>query len=132
MSWQQNATTGDYEMVNGAPVDSERLLEPARFRLRIPRTEAPVPGQPRVGWMYAPDARFGSTLSQIKKRHSTQDPSQIETAMALALEPMVDDGRAADIEVTATVYTRHGAGLETKITDARGDVEKLNLQGLGV
>jgi phage gp46-like protein len=52
--------------------------------------------------------------------------------MALALEPIVDDGRASDIEVTAVVSSRTGVGLTTKITDARGEVEKLALQGLGV
>lgn len=120
-SWNINPATGDYIIENGSPVPTESLKIPAYIRLKVKRGT----------WMYAPDSSYGSDLYLIKKRRTTQSPSNVETAASLALQPILDDGRASEIEVTATVATRNAVGLETKITDARGEPELLVIPSLG-
>jgi phage gp46-like protein len=122
MSWKIDPNSGDYVMTGGAPVDSNSLQIPAYYRLKIERTQ----------WLYAPDNKYGSDLYKLQKNFTTGDAGFIETVMNRALQPIVDDGRAAQIEVTATVRGRHAVGLETKITDAQGNVETLTLKGIGV
>lgn len=119
--WKINPVTGDYIMEGGAPVNTESLQLPAYYRLKINRNR----------WLYAPDNNYGSDLYLIRKNQTTKDASFVESVMARALQPIVSDGRARTIDVTATVRARHAVGLETKIVDAQGKVETLTLKGLG-
>lgn len=119
-TWAQDPKTGDYIMNNGVPVETDELTAPAYIRLKAKRTQ----------WQYAPDVDWGSDFYLIKKHRTNQDASVIENVGARALQPMVDDGRSSQVTVTATVVTRNGVGMETKITDATGNVKKLVLPSL--
>lgn len=119
--WKINPNSGDYIMEGGAPANTESLQLPAYYRLKINRNR----------WLYAPDNNYGSDLYLIRKNQTTKDASFVESVMARALQPIVNDGRARTIDVTATVRARHAVGLETKIEDAQGKVETLTLKGLG-
>lgn len=116
-----NPVTKDYELDGGKPVNTESLDSPAYIRLKVRRKE----------WLYAPDDKYGSDLATIKKRHSTQDASAIENVAAIALQPMVDDGRASQIDITADAVYRNAASLQIKIMDAQGKPTNLNLKAIG-
>lgn len=121
-SWNINPASGDYVMERGSPVPTNSLQIPAYIRLRTPRE----------GWMYAPDASYGSDFANLKKRQTTRDSSEVESIAARALQPILDDGRAQSIEVTTTESQRNAIGLKADIIDAQGNVESLDLKGLGV
>ena len=121
-NWDLDPSTGDYVMEGGSPVNTESLTIPAYIRLKVKRGT----------WLYAPDATYGSDLYLIKKRRTTQSPTNVETAAAAALQPLLDDGRASEIDVTAIVATRNAVGLQTTIIDARGEPVLLEIPSLGV
>lgn len=122
-SWKIDPANGDYLMgTNGAPQDTDDLKEPAYIRLKVKRNL----------WLYAPNNQYGSDFHLQKKRKSTQDASFYETLAERALQPIVDDGRAQSITVTALVSTRNGIGMQTDIVDARGKEEKIVVNSLGV
>jgi phage gp46-like protein len=76
----------------------------------------------RGQWMYAPDSSYGSDYYLQKKRRTDQDQTFIENVGARALTPIVNDGRASEIEVDAVSASRTGVGLSVKITDARTQI----------
>lgn len=114
--------SGDYVLVGGAPKQTDSLKIPAYFRLKVKRQL----------WLYAPNSSYGSDLYQIRKRKTTQDPNFIEATAARALQPIVNDGRASAIEVDTAVSARNALGLDVLIADAQGEVDKLQIPGLGV
>lgn len=119
-TWKINPTTGDYLIVNGAPVPSDDLIYPAYYRIRIPRLQ----------WMYAPDNKYGSDLNTIQKNTGNAAIAMINNA----LQPMVDDGRAlgVDTEFNATQpSSRNEIAVEVSITDALGVDTTLSLPSLG-
>lgn len=122
MSWQINPTTGDYVMTNGAPVDDPSLIYPAYYRLKTPR----------LGWMYAPDTKWGSDFNKVLKNITTKPQTALETIGARAVQPLVDDGRAVSIDVTVTGVARSGVSLECDIGSGQKQPQILNLTGLGV
>lgn len=112
-SWNLNPANGDYVLdALGSPEQTDSLLIPAYIRLKAPRTR----------WLYAPDTEWGSDFYTVRKRHSALDGSLCEQIGSRALKPLIDDGRASKVTLTATVQTRTGIGLETKIADAGGNV----------
>lgn len=121
-NWKIDPVTGDYVIASGAPIETNSLTVPAYVRLRAPRG----------GWLYAPDAEWGSNLAKLKKRRSTGDASEIESTAAEALQPMADDGRASNIDITANFANRQAAGLDVKITDSQGETDELNLEKIGI
>jgi len=124
-NWKIDPITGDYVMENGKPVQTNSLQIPAYFRLKIKRQQ----------WLYAPDDNYGSDYFTVKKRPSSNAASRMESIGANALQPLIDDGRASEIELTsisATQTNRNNTGLEVKITDATGEVEAQTFKGLGI
>lgn len=121
-SWNINPASGDYINDNGVPEETDSLLVPAYFRLKTKRTQ----------WLYSTDDTFGSDFYLQKKRKSGQDASAIESVGSRALQPLIDDGRASEVTVTATVASRNAVGMETEIIDARGEPEQIVFPSLGV
>lgn len=121
-NWMIDPVTGDYVQENGAPVETDSLMVPAYFRLKIKRD----------GWMYAPDANYGSIFNRIKKNPTGGDTSKIENAGAVALQPILDDGRAVSITVETTFAARNSVGLDIKIERQRGVFDQLEIPALGV
>lgn len=121
-SWKINPTTGDYVMENGSPVPDTGLEFNSYLRLKTQR------GQ----WLYAPDRNYGSDIHLIKKNNTVRSSNAVETAASKALQPIVDDGRAAAISVNTAAAARHGLGLDIKVLDNAGNVEQFEFKGLGV
>lgn len=109
-------------MDQGAPEQTNSLQVPAFFRLRIKRKQ----------WMYAPDTRFGSDYYTILKRPSQNAAQRLENIGAAALQPLIDDGRADTVNVTADAFTRNGVALTAEIIDASGEATVSTFSGLGV
>lgn len=112
-NWNIDPKIGDYLLVKGAPEQTDSLNIPAYIRLKTKRTQ----------WMYAPNDEFGSDFYLVKKRRTNENASTIENIAARALQPIVDDGRASQIDITTTDVSRNGLQLETQITDARGKTD---------
>lgn len=121
-NWEIDPATRDYVMEGGAPKQTDSLRIPALIRLRIGRGE----------WMYAPDANYGFDKSVLTKRVTNGKTGTIENAAARAVQAIVDDGRAAQIDVTATEANRPNVGLDVTIHEASGKIDNLNLKSLGV
>lgn len=115
--WDRDPETGDYILQGGSPKQTDSLTVPAYHRLKTKRGL----------WMYAPDADYGSDYHTVTKRRTTSDAFAMENIGVAALQPLVDDGRAATIDVTTQVVARHGTGLQISIHDSKGEVEQLNL-----
>lgn len=115
--WKIDPATRDYVMENGAPVETESLTAPAYIRLRVRRKK----------WLYAPDELFGSDLADQKR----QNPALIESLAARALQPIVEDGRAAELSVSSIGASRHGLQLQIDITDAQGEPQALTIDPIG-
>lgn len=121
LSWSLDPATGDYLMnSNGTPKETDSLTIPAYIRLKARRTK----------WLYAPDPDWGSDFYSVQKRHQPKDGSNLEAIALRALKPLIDDGRASTITVTASVQSRYGVGLETEIIDASGSPDQLNLPAI--
>lgn len=124
MSWKIDPKTGDYALVNGKPVDSDSLIYPAYYRLKIGRNR----------WMYAPDDAYGSDLAQIKKRFNGRDLTSVKNIQERALKPIIDDGRALAIDVSYNsqqTSLRNNIQTAVVITSADGTTEVLQLPPIG-
>lgn len=121
-NWEIDPATGDYLQEGGAPVETDSLRIPAYIRLKTSRTK----------WLYSPDTSYGSDFYTFKKRQSTRDASALEAVAERALQPIVDDGRAATIEISTLDTARHGVSLQATITEASGRLDQLLLPSLGV
>ena len=121
-SWNINPTTGDYVMKNGQPEQTNSLNVPAYFRLKVKRKK----------WLYAPDTKYGSDFYTIQKRPSDSANQRFENTAVKALQPIVDDGRAIQVEATVTQNVRSGTALDTTIIDATGEVETQTFKSLGL
>jgi phage gp46-like protein len=122
-SWQIDPTTKDYVMTQGSPAETDSLQIPAYMRLKVRRG----------GWMYAPDDKYGSDLAAAKNQKGTsRDATHIENIVAVALQPIVDDGRAKGADVTVTANGRGYLGLEADIHTVAGRLDQLKIKSLGV
>jgi len=121
-NWNLNPATGDYVMSGGSPEETDSLKIPAYIRMKVTVNQ----------WLYAPDSSYGSRFSQIKKRPTGRDASRIENAAAVALQPILDDGRALSITVETTSSNRTSVGLKTAIERQRGVFDQLEIPSLGV
>jgi phage gp46-like protein len=88
-SWSIDPATRDYRSAQGEPVPDTSLNVPIYVRLRTPRG----------GWMYAPDAKYGSTLDRVAKQNN-QTPTLIANVMRDALKPLLESKRATTIVVS--------------------------------
>jgi hypothetical protein len=110
-------------MVNGAPVDDPSLIYPAYIRIKTPR----------LGWLYAPDDKFGCDFHG-NQRFNGADLGNIQTQYQAALQPMIDDGMASDVNVTypgTQIGLRNNGAMNIVITDAQGEQETLVLPPVG-
>ena len=121
-NWNIDPARKDYVLVGGSPEQTDSLTVPAYFRLRI------TVGQ----WLYAPDSNYGSRFAEIKKRPTGRDTSKIENAASVALQPILDDGRAVSITVETNSANRSSVGLKTVIERQRGVFDQLEIPSLGV
>lgn len=121
-SWEIDPENlGDYKMSGGSPIQTNSLRMPALFRLKVKRGK----------WLYAPNSAYGSDLDQIRKVQTNRDIVLFERTAEKALQPLVDDGRAATIAIEFRASARGGIGLNSKIFQANGIFEDLNLQSVG-
>lgn len=120
--WNINPDNGDYLQANGQPINTESLTLPAYYRLKTKRKT----------WLYAPDDKYGSDFFKVFKRSTTQNNTKLESIAGRALQPILDSGRASNIQVTTTTTSRTGVAMQTDITDAQGQVQTVTFTGLGV
>lgn len=122
-TWEQDPENlGDYKLDSaGKPVQTNSLRMPAYVRMKAKRLQ----------WLYAPDTNYGSDFHLIRKRQSNLDISAVENTGIKAIQPIVDDGRAADAAVTFLASARDSIGVNLQILPANGIVEELVLQGVG-
>lgn len=112
--------TGDYVLdEKGKIVQETGLQTPAYFRLKVQREN----------WMYAPDAKFGSTFYKAHRR--VKDVVEIEDIARQALQPLITDRRALAIDVAADAVNRGGVSLLTRILDNRGRPEVYEFTSIG-
>lgn len=124
--WQRDPKTLDYVIESGAPAktDPGDLKIPAFIRLRCPREK----------WMYAPNRQYGSRLREVKKNNMTSPHSVqlTETLAAQALSPMVDDGRATEVQATVVEQGRaQGIGFVVVIISKNGQPQQIELPSVG-
>ena len=114
-TWLVDPQTGDYVMDDkGKPTLVRGLKVPAYIRLKTRR----------LTWLYAPDDNFGSDFHLVGKRLTTRDSSLVQNIAGRALQPVVDDGRASEVQLSPLEVTRHTELFNTKIFDAQGEPEE--------
>lgn len=113
--------TGDYIVENGKPVIDSGLTTAAFIRLKTHRTQ----------WLYAPDNQYGSDFYLVKKRHTNSDAKLLETIANRALQPIIDDGRAADVTNNTDFLSDSASQMKTTIIDAEGNNESLTVKPIG-
>ena len=109
-------------MLKGAPSQTDDLTIPAFIRLKAKRTK----------WLYAPDKKWGSDYYTMNKNRASQTPGIGESIGTKALQPMVDDGRADSITVTAVVRTQYGLGVQIDIETVTGQQQQILFLPIGV
>lgn len=107
-SWYIDPVTKDYVMSGGAPEVTDSLLIPAYIRLKTRQSQ----------WMYAPNTQYGSTFYTVRKNRTTSDTTRLEKIAAVALQPLVDDGRSEQVTVETVEVVRHGVALKATVTSA--------------
>lgn len=119
--WEIDEKTGDYKMLNGAPIETNSLRIPAYNRLKIRRNN----------WLYNPGVDYGSDFYQVKKRQTNRDTTLIENIAARGLQPLLNDGRAKRIDIDFDAVSRNAVGLKITIVSASGEIQELQLNPLG-
>ncbi len=123
--WDRDPTTGDYVLTSdGTPQQTDSLVVPAYHRLKTHRTR----------WMYAPDPDYGSDFYLVQKRNSSVNGGLLESIAEKALQPMIDDGRAASADATNTTTAadnRSSSSLEIDIVDRQNQQQTFNFTPLG-
>lgn len=115
-------------MTGGKPEQTDSLRIPAYLRMKIERLG--TLDNVQRGWMYAPDSKYGSNFYRVKKNRTSSDGSFVEDIAASALTPLVEDGRASEIENTVEGISRHGLKLKTKITEDASKQEEIVINPL--
>lgn len=133
-TWALDPKTGDYMIDDqGRPIETNDLTVAAYIRLKGPRVGTVKRDGSPGGWMYAPNAKWGSTFWTLKtQRSSAQDAAKIENIAAAALQPLADSGRAISIDVTTVFKSRTQQALQTVILETNGTQSQLELPSLGV
>lgn len=119
-NWKMDPKIGDYVIQGGSPLQTDSLQMPAYFRLKTQRTR----------WLYAPSNDYGSDFYTVVKRPAENANKKLENIALAALKPMIEDGRAAEVEANVIENARSGVALEVKIEDASGEVETQTFTGL--
>lgn len=114
--------TGDYILEGGSPQETNSLAIPAYVRWKVKRNT----------WMYAPNDQYGSDFHTLNKLKRSSDATLFENVGARALAPIVEDGRADNIDVELRQRSSTGICLNAKITKADGRIDNLEIEPLGV
>jgi phage gp46-like protein len=111
-SWLIDPATGDYDMdETGNPVLDTTLQTPIYVRLMGPRTR----------WLHAPDSEWGSDFWQIKNDKSlSSQPNVVAAAAQRAVQPIIDDGRAEEMDVSTLASGRGYRQIQIIAVDASG------------
>lgn len=121
-SWKIDPAKGDYIIdASGNPVIDLGLHTPAYFRIRTPRQD----------WMYAPNTNYGSEFARNKLKQPGLNRNIAIAFVRQALQPMIDDGRAASIDVSIESQARGSVQFKVKILDAEGNPQQILLLPIG-
>jgi phage gp46-like protein len=109
--FSRDMATGDYVVgTDGKPVLDTSLAPPLRVRLRCHRTK----------WLYAPNSQYGSDFFKYNRRKSTVFIDSLGQNIAKkAIQPMIDDGRADNVDVSTQSTRRGGVALGIALTDTQ-------------
>lgn len=121
-TWLVDPDTGDYVMEGGSPVIDNTLKTPAYIRLKAHRN----------GWLYAPNSTYGSDFYREQRKHTLNTPEAMRNIALRALQPLIDEGRADEITVTAESNGRYAVILNVRILETSGIVTTLEFNPLGV
>lgn len=131
-TWDLNPVTGDYINVGGRPQETNHLTVPAYVRLKAPRQGLKKKDGEPSGWMYAPDAKWGSTFfDKAGTRVSSRGITEMEQIAAVALQPLLDDGRAMRITEQVLVTSRGAFGFQASIEEVN-DQSQVIIPSLGI
>lgn len=124
MEWQRDQSTGDYvQDANGRPVMDSTLAAPVRTRLRAHRQH----------WLHAPDDQWGSDFySYLRKKSVNLKDGLGESIATRALDPLVQDGRADNLEVDTQFTQRGGVAFSTTLLDRQRQEEYTVVTPVGV
>lgn len=113
-SWLMNPETRDYEQEGGKPVVTRSLKMPMYFRTLVPRRR----------WLYAPNDDYGSDFSTFRAKQSDGGAVSAQAIERRALQPLIADGRALDIDVEASTETG-GVVITARAVEANGTETEL-------
>lgn len=125
MELDRDQATGDYveDESTGKPTTTEGLGPAIRTRIRAHRGR----------WMYAPNPEWGSDFYAYKKKKSIDFRDGLGESIATkALEPLVNDGRADNIEVETQFSNRGGVAYGVRLLDRKKRVEYTVTTPIGV
>lgn len=114
-SWLIDPATKDYVLDGGKPVITTELTMPVYFRTMVPRTR----------WLYARDNNYGSDFWREKTKQNSNTPRRLEAVQARCIQPIIDDGRALEFEITASAAPRQGVALNVRIVDPAGNEQEI-------
>lgn len=108
----RDPVTGDYVMQTGAnagkPLIDSTLAPPARTLLRAHRG----------GWMH--NTELGSDFHSYKRRKSVNFSDGLAETIALkGLQPLVDSGRADNLEAVTEFTQRGGVAVRVNLLDRK-------------
>ena len=115
-----NPRTGDYVIEKGDTVQDFGLQFPAYLRLKVQKK----------AWMYAPDTKYGSDFSRIKKRQSNT-PAILERIAESALAPLISDGRATRVTATSMPQAHNICNLEIEIAETKNTIQTFEFSPVG-
>lgn len=114
-SWLMNPATRDYEQQGGKPVVTRSLKMPMYFRTLVGRRK----------WLYAPDDSYGSDFASFRGKQNEAGAVTAQAIERRALQPLIADGRALEIDVTVTPE-RNGLVINARALEANGTETELN------
>jgi len=110
---QIDPTTRDYIVVNGSPVESDRVLEAANIALRIPKKK----------WLYANELQ-GSLLYTLENVKRTSSIEQLFSAYATQAihDNLITAGKASAVDVYNLATSTTGTSNEIDITPSASQI----------
>lgn len=121
-SWAIDPSTRDYRISGGSPVQDATLVTPAYVRLKTRRTQ----------WLYAPNPQYGSDYFRMHRRLPLKEVARLPDLASKALQPLIDDGRAASVTADVAQTVRGAATVNVKIIDAQGAPQEFKFNPIGV
>ena len=81
--------------------------------------------------MYAPSRDYGNSLVGLGKRQTTT-PGLALKLIEKALAPILNDGRASEIEVDVSEVTRYGISTTINIIDENNQDQTIELRQVNI